>query len=174
MPITLPHKSITYIVICFSVIIILLIMGIYPLHRALANRDENIADKKLKLEEQKLLLPVYEMLKQRIGKKSVRVLPLPAKAQLPSDQMSRLEVDLKDISGKAKVELVSFQPALTSADGKLKTIAVDAVARGEFFSMRKFLIGVGSIPYVEYIEEVQLSRTTDWLEIKVKFWVARS
>jgi hypothetical protein len=65
-------------------------------------------------------------------------------------------------------------PALNSAGDISKTIAVDAVARGELFAMRKFLIGLGSIPYVEQIEEVQLSRNPDWLEIKVKFWVARS
>lgn len=174
MAIKIPPKSITYIIACSAVIIILLFAGIYPLHRALANRDEKIADKNLKLEEQKLLLPVYEMLKQKMGKKNARLLPLPAKAQLPGDQMGRLETDLKDISGKAKVDLISFLPNLTSADVKSKTIAVDAVARGEFFAMRRFLIGLGGIPYVERIEEVQLSRTADALEIKVKFWVARS
>jgi hypothetical protein len=174
MAINVPQKSITYIIICSTIIIILLFVGIYPLHRAMANRDEKIADMNLKLQEQNLLLPVYQMLKQRAGKKSAHMLPLPTKAQLPSDQMGRLEGDLKDVSGKAKVELVSFQPALNVGDGKAKTISVDAVARGEFFAMRKFLIGLGSIPYVENIEEVQLSRTADWLEIKVKFWVARS
>jgi hypothetical protein len=141
MAINVPQKSITYIIICSSIIVILLFVGIYPLHRTMVNRDEKIADKNLKLEEQKLLLPVYTMLKQRIGKKSARILPVPAKAQLPSDQMGKLEDDLKDVSGKAKVELVSFQPALNSGDGKLKTIAVEAVARGEFFAMRKFMIG---------------------------------
>jgi hypothetical protein len=82
MAIKVPQKSITYIIICCSVIIILLLIGIYPLHRAMADRDEKIADKNLKLEEQKLLLPVYQMLKQRIEKKGSRALSLPAKTQI--------------------------------------------------------------------------------------------
>jgi hypothetical protein len=140
----------------------------------LASRDEKIVEKNVSLEEQKLLLPVYDMLKQRIGKKSARNFPLPANGQLPGDQIGKLEADIKDLSGKAKVELVSFLPGVASADGKSKSISVDAVARGEFFAMRKFMIGIGSIPYVEHIEEIQLSRTADALEIKVKFRVARS
>jgi len=174
MAIKIPQKSITYIIICSSLLVILLLIGIYPLHRALANRNEKIAEKNVSLEEQKLLLPVYEALKQKIGKKNTRSLPLPAAGQLPSDQIGRLEVDLKDIAGKAKMELVSFLPGVTAADGKSKSISVEAVARGEFFPMRKFLIGLGGLSYVEHIEEVQLSRTADALEIKVKFRVART
>lgn len=173
MSLKVPQKSITYIIICLSIIVVLLVIGVYPLYRALATRDDQIAEKNLKLEEQKLLLPVYEMLKQKIGKKNARTLPLPANAQLPSDQIDKLERELKEISGKAKVELVSFLPGVAPADGKSKSMSVDVMARGEFFSMRKFLIGLGSIPYVEHIEEVQLSRTADALEIKVKFRVAK-
>jgi hypothetical protein len=174
MAIKIPQKSITYIITGTAVIVILLIAGVYPLHRALVNRDDQIADRNFKLTEQQLLQPVHQALKQKLDKKKARLLPLPAQAPLPRDQFGRVDSDLKELSGKAKVELISFTPALGSTDDKSKTVSAEAVAQGEFFAMRKFLVGLSSIPYVESIEVVQISRTPAVMELKVKFLVARS
>lgn len=174
MAIKIPQKSITYIITGSSVIVILLVAGIYPLHRALANRDEQIADRSFKVEEQRLLQPVYQTLKQAVDKTRVRALPMPAQTPLPRNQFGRVDNDLKELSGKAKVGLISFTPALGSADDKDKTVSAELVAHGEFFAMRRFLTGLSSIPYVERIEVVQITRMPDTMEMKVKFWVARN
>lgn len=174
MSIKIPQKSISYIIACVSAITILVIACIIPLNRAMTHREELLAEKSLKLDEQRLLLPVHQALQQRLEKKRVRALPLPAQSQMPKDQIGKVDEDLRELSGKAKIELISFTPSLLAAEDKPNSITAEAVIQGEFFQMRNFLSGLAGIPYLERIEEVRISRTPDFMEMRIKFRVARS
>jgi hypothetical protein len=170
----IPKQSMTYIIIFLCVILVFIFLGIVPSQRALANREENIAETNLKLEEQKILFPVYQVLKQGTEKKGAHALPLPAKVPLARNQLGRLNEAVKEIAGRAHMEVISLAPDVNSLSDKSTSIAVNVTVRGTFFSLRQLLIGIGGIPSLERIEGIQIQRTTNWMEMKVKFWVALS
>ncbi len=169
----IPQQSIVYMVICLSGIMLFVLLGIFPSQRVLANLEEKIAESNYKIEEQKVFMPVSRIVKERTQKKSPRGLPVPAKSPLAQEQVDLLNASIKEISGRANLEVVSILPALGSLSISSKSMAIETLLRGNFYSFRKFLAGLGGIPSVEHIEEIQIRQYPEWLELKVKFWVER-
>jgi hypothetical protein len=48
------------------------------------------------------------------------------------------------------------------------------VIRGDFMSFRKFLIGVGELPYLERFEEIEIQQDPGFMEFRMKIWLALS
>ncbi|HLA05352.1 MAG TPA: hypothetical protein VJZ16_05165 [Syntrophales bacterium] len=170
----IPQESVIYLIACLSGIVIFVLLGLFPQDRTLTGLEKKIAEANLRIEEQNILFPVYQTLKQKTNKKKMPVLPFPAKSELAREQMEQLNANIKEIAGRANVEIVSNMPALNSLAGSPKTMAMEATIRGNFFSFRRFLIGLEGLGYVEHIEDIQIQQNPDAMELKIRFWVARS
>lgn len=170
-----PQQSVVYLLMCLLGIMIFLFLGVVPSQRTLEGLEKKIGEAKLRIEEQKTMAPLYQILKQKTQKQGVRTLPMPAKSELGRTQMDQLNRKVKEISSNAHVEIVSLMPALAlgSLAGDARFLAMEAAIKGDFSSFRNFLIGLGGVPYVEHIEEIQMQLHPNGMELKVKFWIAR-
>ncbi len=179
MGLKIPQRSIIYLLIGFSLILIFIFGAIFPSQRTLRDLNGKIAQTSSRLAEQKALASIYETLRQRAQKQATdkegaRALPLPAKRETPRVQMDQLAGAVQEISRLARVELMSLVPALNSLSGDSKSIVMVATVRGEFYSLCRFLVGLGGLPYMEQIEEIHIQQSPDGLELRVKFGVART
>ena len=170
----MPQQSIIYLLVCLTGVLIFLFLGILPAQHRLAGLDAQLAESKLRIEEQKTLLPVYEAIRQKARKQADKILPLPPKSGLPREQMALLNNRVYETAKQAKVEVVSLAPSLSALASSSKYLTIEAILHGDFFAFRKFLTGLGAIPYLEHIEEIQIQENSDGMELRMKFAILRS
>jgi hypothetical protein len=170
--INIPQQSIIYIGVCLIGILIFIFGGIIPAGRTLTELDARLDDAKYKLEGQRTLMPMFQSLQGRNEKKESQSLPLPEQGKLPQSRIDTLPGTFSTAAKVSGMALVSALPNLNALTGDAQFLSVDAVLRGNFLQFRKFLIQLGSLPYVHHIEEITIQGKADMTEFSVKIWVA--
>lgn len=168
----IPQQSVIYIGLCLIGILIFVFLGIIPAGHSLAKLDMWINDAKSQLEGQKTLMPLFQSLQGRSEKKDSQVLPLPEQGKLPQTRIDTLPVTFGTAAKVSGMTLVSALPNLNALTGDAQFLSMDVVLRGNFIHFRKFLVQIGSLPYVHHIEEIAIQGKADTTEFRVKIWVA--
>jgi hypothetical protein len=65
---------------------------------------------------------------------------------------------------------VVLNPDTVTGGGKF--LSANTVLRGDFFNLRKYLINLGAIPYIQHIEEISIQQKPAAMEFNMKIWVA--
>jgi hypothetical protein len=154
--------------------VLVVLLGILPLYRSNINVGEDIKRLQYQIEEQKGLSSIYAMLIKSIDKKELVVLPNPAKTVLPLRDANKFQDAFKDLAKKSGLMAVSLTPDLPSLATSSSYLFYNAVIKGEFVNLRKVLIGLGNIPYIDKIEEINIQQQSDTMEYRIKIWIAIS
>ena len=170
----IPKRSLVYLLACLCVMLLIVIAGIIPEYLSSARLDQQIKSLQFQIEEQKSLGPVYQMLKNKTHTKDVMILPLPQKNPLSRTQVDAVPLTFREIARKANVDIISASPDLNFLGKDLRLLPIHTVVRGDFFNFRKFFIGLGEVPALERIEEIQIQQHEDTMEFKMKVWLAVS
>lgn len=167
----IPKRSLVYLLICLSGVLILFVAGIIPEYFSSVRLDQQIKNIQFQIEEQKILHPVYHTLQNKTHTKDVRILPFPKKTPLSRAQVDAVPVKFSEIAKRANIDIVSASPDLNFLGSESKFFPINAIIRGDFFNFRKFLIGLGEVPYMERIEEIHIQQNEDTMEFKMKVWL---
>ena len=172
--INIPQQSIIYLGLCLVGILVFIFGGILPASRTLMKLDTQTATTRYRLEEQKILAPFYQTLKESEGKKESEVLPLPEKSKLPQAQIDTLPITFRTAAKMSGMSLVSATPNLEALTGDAQFLPVNVVLRGNFADFREFLINLVRLSYVERIEEIEITiqEKPDAREYRLTLWVA--
>ncbi|MEN6319910.1 MAG: hypothetical protein ABFD82_14295 [Syntrophaceae bacterium] len=165
---TIPKRNIISSLICLLIVLIIVFVGIIPQQLSVANLDQNIKDIQFQIDEQKNLYPIYHVLHKGIQTKGKRKLPSPVKSPLLRTQLDIISTTIKEIARKANLDTILASPDVNSIGYEPKFLPVNIVLRGDFFSFRKFLVGLGELSYIERIEEIQIRQNEDTMEFKMK------
>ena len=168
----IPRRSILYSLLCLSGVLFIVFTGIVPNQFSLARLDQKIKSIQFQIEEQKSLYPLYQLLQKKSQTRDAKVLPAPARSPLPRTQLDTIPSTFRQIAQKANIDTVLVSPNLNSLGNDSRFILVDTVVRCDFLNFRKLLIGLGEIPYLESIEEIQIQQNEDTMEFKMKIWLA--
>ena len=170
--INIHQNSFWYIVTYIGIIVLFLLVGILPLY----HYNSNLIDENKKLEnqikEQKELRPVYLTLLKAMQDKNVRVLPNPEKTTIPRVEAGKFQDDFRTIAGSAGLIMVSLKPDLSTSAASSAFFLHNVVLKGEFANLRKMLIGLGAVPYLDRIEEINIQQNPDSMEFRMKIWIA--
>jgi hypothetical protein len=170
--IKIPRDSIVYIILCLTGILLFIFGGIVPSGMKMGKLVTQTADIKFRIEEQRTLAPFYQSMQGKIEQKDSEVLPLPAKGKLAIAMIDTLPMALRTTARMSGMSLVSAIPNLNDLTGDAQFLSVSAVLQGDFVNLRKFLINLGSVPYVQHIEEISIRQKPDTKEFSLKIWVA--
>lgn len=170
--IKIPQNSIIYILLCLTGIIIFIFGGIVPAGMKMGKLVTQTADVKFRIEEQKRLAPLSQSLQGRIEQKDSELLPLPAMSKLELAMIDTLPMSFQSTARMSGMSLVSAIPNLKDLTGNDQFLSVSAVLQGDFVNLRKFLINLGGVPYVQHIEEISIRQKPDTKEFTLKIWVA--
>ena len=168
----IPKRSLLDSLICLSGVLLIVFAGIVPNQFSLARLDQKIKSIQFQIEEQKSLYPIYQVLQKKYQTRDAKVLPAPARSPLPPTQLETIPSTFRQIAQKANIDTVSVSPNLSSLGNEPRFLLVDTVVRCDFSNFRKFLIGIGEVPYLERIEEIQIQQNEDTMEFKMKIWLA--
>jgi len=100
-------------------------------------------------------------------------LPFPKKEKLSKNETSNISGIIQDIILLNDFKLNSILTdvgGLMDGSGMLK-INIDI--SGDFMNLRNLILQLGTLPYLEHIENIRIDNTTDTQLIRLKLWIAQ-
>jgi len=168
----LPTQSLIYFLVCGVGILVFVFFIILPAQKTSAQLDKDILKISDRIEEQKILKPVYQSLLKQTREKSPTDLPAIRKAKLDRADINKLSKDLQETALRHGLKVQSMNTALSTLVGKSAYLQTRLKLTGAFADFRDFLMALGTIPSLEIIEEVQIRAIEGSREFKIKVWVA--
>ena len=165
-------NSFLYFIIYSGIIVIFVLIVIVPLYLKISNYIQENEKLNYQIKEQKELKPVYASLLNSMKGKDFLSLPHPEKTTIPRSEAGKFQDDFLMIAKKSGLTMLIFSRDLTTLTGSSTSLLYNIVVRGEFTDFRKLLIGLGSVPYLDRIEEINIQQNADSMEFKMKVWIA--
>ena len=170
--INIHQDSFWYLIIYSGIIFIFVLLGSIPFYHYNSNLLEENKKIKNQIEEQKELRPIYANMLMIMKNEDLRVLPDPEKTSIHRGETGKFQDTLRMIAGQAGLTVVSIKPDLSTLAGSSTFLLHDVTLKGEFGNFRKMLIELGSVSYLDRIEEISILQYPDSLALKMKIWIA--
>lgn len=158
---------------CLCVLLFFFLLVIYPQHISLAEADQDITKLKVRIEEQKILYPIFQNLLKKARVKDTESLPFPKKTKLMRNETSKISSIFKNIAQKSNLILKEIIPDVDALIGGSEHLKLNLTVKGEFLDLRNFMLHLGELPYLEDIERIQIRSVQDSTEISFKILLAR-
>jgi hypothetical protein len=169
---SVPGRSLWYGILCLAGIFILVVGGIWPVHRFAVRLQSDATRLKGEIREQEALLPVYMTLNRMMRVDMPQSLLNPPQTRLPQASIADIPSILSVMARECDVEAVSVVPQIQSIAGGQGVLLVDGAFSGDLDGFRKLFIKLGSLPYVRHVEELILAKTAQRKDLKLKIWLA--
>lgn len=169
----LPAQSLLLTVVCGAALLAFVLLVILPAQRLSSDLDRDIEGLQARIDEQKILSPVFKNLFAKTKAPEPKGLPDPARTKLTREEIAGVPKRLQQLATVHKLKVREIVPeinTLTDASGRFLT---RLTATGQFADLRGFLIDVGALPYFESIEEIEIRAVEGGKEFKLKIWMAR-
>jgi len=166
-------RIVTYLILCIGVLFTFFVFIIYPYQMSLGEADSEIEITKARIEEQKLLFPVFQDLLNKTRLKESGLLPMPEKKKLARDEIDGVSSMIQEIAQRSHLKIGGIMPDLDSLIGGAGFLEMTVVMKGELFDLRNFLVLLGEVSYLEHIEQIQIRTAQDLKDIRLKLWMAR-
>jgi len=170
----IPTQSLVLLALCGAGLIGFVLLVILPSGRLSAELDLDIAALTARVEEQRVLSPVFKNLFEKVkstaktsGAASPRKLTRMETTELPK----RLLQEMADAHRLELREIVPDFNTLTDASGKL---LIRVTAHGQFTDLRGFLLAVGALPFFEGFDDMDIRGVEGGgEEATLRLWLAR-
>jgi Tfp pilus assembly protein PilO len=169
----LPPSTLILMVLCGAGILVFVLWFMLPAQRLSAELDRDIESLQARIEEQKILSPVFKNLFAKTKTAEPQGLPAPTRKKLTRDEITGVPKRLQQLAATHHLnvrEIVPEVSTLTDASGRFLT---RFAATGEFADLRGFLIDVGALPYFDNIEEIEIRAVEGGREFGLKIWMSR-
>ena len=173
LPSIVPTQSLVYFLICGVGILVFVILIIIPSQRASAQLDEDIVNLKRRIEEQRILRPVFDSLLKKAKKKNTTGLPATKSAKLARGDINKVSARLQDMARKHELELQEIRTDVDNLAGKSGYLVMRLNLKGDFLKFRDFLVDLGTIEALEHIGELEIRAVEGSREFKLKIWLAQ-
>jgi Tfp pilus assembly protein PilO len=169
----LPTQSLIYFLICGAGILVYVLLIIVPAQRTSAELDKEFVKISDRIEEQRILKPVFESLLKQAKKKKPTELPAVKRAALKRTDISKLSENLQEMAFRHGLKIQDLNTDVSALTGKSGFLQVRINLTGAFMDFRDFLVDLGTIPSLEVIEEIQIRAIEGSREFKIKIWMAQ-
>ena len=149
-----------------------LLLAILPAHRETVALDFEIESVHSKIEEQKILTPVYETLLKRAQLKPPEGLKFVPKQKLKTEDVHKVADKFNELAMTSRLVLVKYTPAVETLINRSGFLMVDLELRGEFIDLHPFLLRMCQLPYLEQIEEIKIQTVTNSRQMHIRVWLA--
>jgi hypothetical protein len=166
-------QNLVIFVVCAIGLVAFWVLIILPSQRTEKELDQEIDKLNGRIEEQRILTPVFHSLLERAKMKGPSGLPSPEKSKLTHGDMNAISTVFQDIAGRNNLKLEGITTDVNSLVQESGYLVMRLTLSGDFFDIRKFLIDIGSIPSLEHIEEIGIRSGKTAKELNLKIWLAQ-
>jgi hypothetical protein len=146
---------------------------IIPAQKTSAQLDKDIEKLTARLDEQRILKPVFDNLLKQVKKKDATELPAPQKVKLARGDIHNISEHLLETARRCDLILRDIQTDVKTLENDTEYLVIRIHATGAFKKFRDFLVDLGNIPSFERIEEIQIRAIENSREFKLKIWLAQ-
>jgi hypothetical protein len=168
-----PAQSMLLFLLCAAGTLAFVFLVLLPSRNLSAELDGDIATLSSRIEEQKVLAPIFKNLLAKSSVAAPASLPSPAKSKLTKAEISQVPKifqKMVESHGLSVKELALDVNTVADNSGRL---GVSLTARGQFVELRGFLIELAALPYFDTLEEIEVNAVEGGEEIKLKILLAR-
>lgn len=169
----LPTQSLILFLLCGAGIIVFVFLIILPTQNTSAQLDKDITATSDRIEEQRILKPVFESLLKRAKKKNPTELPATKSAKLDRADISKLSKDLQEMAFRHGLKVQAMNTDVSALIGKSGHLRMRLNLTGAFLDFRGFLVDLGTIPSLEVIEEIEIRAIEGSREFKIIMWLVQ-
>jgi Tfp pilus assembly protein PilO len=169
----LPTQSLIYFLICGAAILFFVFKIIVPTQKTSAELDKEFVKISDRIEEQRILKPVFDSLLKQAKKKNPTDLPAANKEALDRTDISKLSENLQEMALRHGLKIQDLNTDVAALTGKTGFLQIRINLTGAFMDFRDFLVDLGAIPSLEVIEEIQIRAIEGAREFKIKIWMAQ-
>ena len=168
----IPRRNVFFFSISVSGILIFIFLAIIPFQRTLAQSDAKIQELKQRIAEQRNFSGLYQSLAKSTQQKCNLALPAPKREKVSKSETGKIPSQIRAIARKSHMGVESIVPDVKTQPPDSRYLPVDVAVKGKLSNFRTFLTGLGALPYLEHIEEIQIKRIPESKEFKVRIWLA--
>ena len=169
----LPSQSLIYFLVCAAGIVAFIFLIIIPNQNMSAELDQEIKKLNDRIEQQRILRPVFDSLLDRAKKKNPSELPATKKVKLARGDVSQVTKLLQDMAVRHSVKIQNIRTDVNEIMSNKGYMLMRVHATGDFIKFRDFLVDVGTIPSLEQVEEIDIRAIGGSREFKLKIWMAQ-
>jgi len=168
----IPRQSMIYLGLCMFGVLLFIVLGVIPSWFSLNALERKIVGMKFQIEEQKVLAPLYKSVSSLPQKKGPVALPMPALERLETSRMNMIPERIGQIARDNNMGVISVLPDLKTITEDGQRLSVEVTVTGDFANLRKFLIGLNTVPYVESTKEISVRQEKNAQLFRIKLWIA--
>ena len=166
-------QSLLVLVICVVGILTFLLLILLPSQKTSAELDQQIDNLNVRIEEQRILTPVFHSLLKRAKMAPPSALPSPEKTKLAHDGMNTISKVFQDIAVRHNLKLEEVKTDVSSMMEDSGYLMMRLRLSGNFYKFRDFLVDLGSVPSLEHIEEISIRPMKTAREFRIKLWLGQ-
>ncbi len=166
-------QSLFLVLICCIGILTFVYMIILPYHGAVQEADREIDLLRNRIDEQRILLPVFNSLINLTQQEESSVLPTPKKEKLAREDINAILAVFQEFAQRNALKVVEVTPDVNSISDGSGYLMTRLIVQGDFLNFRNFMLDLGTIPSLERIEEVAVRPIESSREIRLKIWLAQ-
>jgi len=167
-------NSFLYLVIYGGIILIIILAGMFPSYLTTAKKIKENEKLKYQINEQKDLRPLYAALMNAVNDNDKDALAMSNPEKKPvsrEEAVVKFQNDFRAIMKKSGLTVVSCVPDLTTTTSSSTSFLHNIVLKGQYADFRKIIIGLGTISYLDRVEEISCQQGVDYMEFKIKVWI---
>jgi hypothetical protein len=169
----LPTRNTFVIVIFGGGMLLFVLLAIFPNYISYNNIVHETSILKDKIEEQKILSPIFEDLSSKAQFQNPASLPFPSPEKLASADTEKITPIIREKVAANDFLLEDIDTDIESlmTDPGLLRMMIQMV--GEFQRLRDLLLDLGSLPYLEHIEVIQINSLGEKNRINLTIWISQ-
>jgi hypothetical protein len=152
----LPAQSLVLLALGAAAILAFIFLIIFPEQRLVADLDREIAEMTARIEEQRVLTPIFTSLFAKTKAPAALGLPKPTRSKLARDEIGGAMKHLQELAAAHKMAVRELTPDVTTLTDASTHFFVQLLASGQFMDLRGFLIDIVALPYFESIAEIEI------------------
>lgn len=152
----IPIQSLVFLALGAAAILAFVFLIILPAQRLAAQLDREIAGLTARIEEQRVLAPIFTTLFAKTKVPATLGLPAPTRARLPRAEIGAALKRLKELAAAHNMTVRELTPDVNTLTDASTRFLVQILANGQFMDLRGFLIDIGALPYFGGIEEIEI------------------
>lgn len=169
----LPTSTLILLLLCAAGVLVFALFVILPARQLSAELDREIAVLKTRLEEQRVLHPVFLNLLEKAKAPADPRLNPTARRRLKREEIASLPRTLAETAAAHGLSVREIAPDVNTLTDASNRFLVRMGLKGRFLDFRGFLLAAAALDSFEGFEEIEVRAAEGAEELNLAMWLAR-
>ena len=169
----LPTRNTFVILIFGGGMLLFILLAIFPNYISYNNIVHEIDALEGKIEEQKILSPIFEDLSRKAQFQKPGSLPFPKPENLPREDTETVSRVIRELAEGYDFTLRDIDTDIESLMTGSGLLKMSVKLTGNFQNLRNLLLDLGGLAYLEHIELIQINSARKKTSINLTIWMSQ-